>query len=843
MKMKAKKKLQKNKEKQKEISIDEALSTIKEYNFNKEKLKNEKNIDIHIKQYSKVMAVIEYNGEKYYFNEKARWFEFIDEGESINKFICSTFHLVAIIKELNFKCFYPTDKDNIPNEIKKNNYDSDSLNSQNTEEDICAAFNNENITKIIKNPLNDDALLEKFKGRYKPQIKTISDISLNSSIYFSDEANNDLYIDLFEQNRKDFEGFLFKNCNILYLLGPKGVSKSLFLMFQSFSLLNEIEKYPLLYINYKKMDNFNILFKKNVFKKEMIYLFFKEKDLKYFYQSGAYKSITKQKLMKFILEFITYLLNIYKNTFRKKIIAIIDNFDTDNDEEISSIQNLINLIKTEEHINKIKLIVSGNSKFLNSKLLLYLKNELNFKNPNNGEVLSYYNIELNEKNDIKSSPLYYYKIKDIKSENELNSFKEESISQENKKFEKYNIYGVHYSLLNSDKKIKISELEKYYDILPIEYLVFNINKDNTISFNFHNEIFKLAAKRYIEFSIKDDSFRYILNDNNKNRVLQGIFEEKLLTLLISYNKVGLEDLYFKEENILEVYELYDFQYSYYTKTKKKFIKNKPIIIIQENYFGQNYDLIILIPDLYSESYIAYFIQIGLNKTKTQIEVINKDLTEKESKYKNGIKKFIGHDINRLELIFIFDYETQRSLKNNNKPYGALHCKEKNISFLLFSLEDYKLYEAPDMEIFSKLIKFEINKARNNIMKEINNNTTNNYKRKRNYNESKGEFSFLDEEEITAINNFINDDILANYIISSNSEINIKNLNQYERDKIYIFHNEYKNIYIIENKYYEIDNEELKYITKSNIKRYLNYESAILEKINETKKQSPRLKSH
>ena len=71
MKMKAKKKLQKNKEKQKEISIDEALSTIKEYNFNKEKLKNEKNIDIHIKQYSKVMAVIEYNGEKYYFNEKA----------------------------------------------------------------------------------------------------------------------------------------------------------------------------------------------------------------------------------------------------------------------------------------------------------------------------------------------------------------------------------------------------------------------------------------------------------------------------------------------------------------------------------------------------------------------------------------------------------------------------------------------------------------------------------------------------------------------------------------------------------------------------------------------------
>ena len=81
------------------------------------------------------------------------------------------------------------------------------------------------------------------------------------------------------------------------------------------------------------------------------------------------------------------------------------------------------------------------------------------------------------------------------------------------------------------------------------------------------------------------------------------------------------------------------------------------------------------------------------------------------------------------------------------------------------------------------------------------------------------------------------------MIRSNSETNIKNLNQYERDKIYIFHNEYNNIYIIENKYYEIDNEELIYVTKSTIDRFLNYESAILEKISETKKQSPRLKSY
>ena len=496
--MEEKKKQQKNKEKQKELSIDDALSTIKKYKFNKEKLKNEKNIDIHIMVYTEKDVLIEYNGEIYHFDKKARWFEFIDEGASIKKFICSKLYLNTIINELNFKSFYSTNKYNIPNEIKKNdkkdNYDSDSLNSQNNVEDICAAFDNENITKIIKNPLNYDGLLEKFKGRYKHEIKTISDLSLNSSIYFQDEANNALDITLLLQNKNDFEYFLLINYNILYLLGPKGVSKSLFLMLQSL-FLNKAYEFPLLYINYKQMDNFNILRKKNIFKKEMIYLFFNEDELKDFYQSGPYKSITKQKLMKFISNFITYLLNIYQNTFRKKIIAIIDNFDTDDEEEISSLQNLINLIKTEEHRNKIKLIISGNNKFLNSKLLLYLKNELNFKNPNNGEVLFYYNIELNEKNDIKSSPLYYYKIKDIKSENEINSVKEESISQERKKFEKYNIYGIHYSLLNSDKKIKISELENYYDILPIEYLVLNINKDNTITFNFHNEIFKLACKK------------------------------------------------------------------------------------------------------------------------------------------------------------------------------------------------------------------------------------------------------------------------------------------------------------------------------------------------------------
>ena len=201
------------------------------------------------------------------------------------------------------------------------------------------------------------------------------------------------------------------------------------------------------------------------------------------------------------------------------------------------------------------------------------------------------------------------------------------------------------------------------------------------------------------------------------------------------------------------------------------------------------------------SYKAYFIQIGTNKTRTQICKIKADLNENESKYKEGIQTFTDCSIIKVELVFIFDKDTQIGLKNKNEFSGAQYCIENNILFYLFSIEDYKLCSTKDMEIFILIDKFEASKPK--------------LIGKRNYNKSKGDFSFLEIEEILLINSFIGDDILNNYIISKGG-LYIYNLNQCKKESIYIFYKEKERIYIIKQKYYQIKDGKLVNIKKSDI---------------------------
>ena len=82
------------------------------------------------------------------------------------------------------------------------------------------------------------------------------------------------------------------------------------------------------------------------------------------------------------------------------------------------------------------------------------------------------------------------------------------------------------------------------------------------------------------------------------------------------------------------------------------------------------NLLILIPIKSLNSFIAYFIQIGTNKTNNQINIIKTDLNENKSKYKEGIETFTGCNIIKAKLVFIFDKNTQNGFKNKNEFYGA-----------------------------------------------------------------------------------------------------------------------------------------------------------------------------
>ena len=131
-----------------------------------------------------------------------------------------------------------------------------------------------------------------------------------------------------------------------------------------------------------------------------------------------------------------------------------------------------------------------------------------------------------------------------------------------------------------------------------------------------------------------------------------------------------------------------------------------------------------------------------------------------------------------------------------------------------------------MELFILLDKFEAYKP-----KKIG---------KRAYNNSKGDFSFLTIEETQLINGFIEDDILNNYIISNGSDY-IYNLNQCQKESIYIFFNEEERIYIIKQKYYQIKDGKLINIKKSNINQKEKFESRIFNKIEEPNRLGKKAK--
>ena len=170
---------------------------------------------------------------------------------------------------------------------------------------------------------------------------------------------------------------------------------------------------------------------------------------------------------------------------------------------------------------------------------------------------------------------------------------------------------------------------------------------------FHNDIYKLTVKKRISTLISEITLKDFM-ENWKDRIIQGIFEEKLLTLFISYNKLGLQNLIFCDENRIEIFEINKLKDNCYKKTTQALKFGKPIIITQENFMGKNYDLLLLLPSQFD--YIAYFIQIGLNKNKSQIELIKNELTINESKFISGIKELIGYNIVEIKLLFIFDKE-------------------------------------------------------------------------------------------------------------------------------------------------------------------------------------------
>ena len=287
----------------------------------------------------------------------------------------------------------------------------------------------------------------------------------------------------------------------------------------------------------------------------------------------------------------------------------------------------------------------------------------------------------------------------------INNIDEDLILNEINELEKYSFYELFFAEELHNKKLSYEEVTKKDNLLrfmPLEYFkiilkdgeiginIANLEgeKNKVAYFTFYNQLYKEALKRKIAFKVEKGMLTRLLGDEQYPRTVFGVCFEKLITLLLRYNQINDFDLKFEKSNIKEVIEISNFKEKNIINKSifKNIDKEKPILITQFNYFGKFYDLLIIIK--HKDLFYSNFIQIGVDKTEKDIEIIENDLKGNEISYNDNICDALGINkkLNKISLTFIFDLETQRI---NNFLSGLYFYKKKKVDCYLFSIKDCK----------------------------------------------------------------------------------------------------------------------------------------------------------
>ena len=249
---------------------------------------------------------------------------------------------MKVFRDLNIQ-YYSTNIDKLNSSLKS---------KISNDNNIFDVFKQENISIIYKIEADERKIKDLFNSKNNIKWEIISDVSLNAGFYYPENKNDKLNLNIFSKNIDKLKSFYWRdNRNILYLLGPKGSSKSLFLI--HFCVIFNIMPIPTLYINYKILKNLDEKKRKYIFKREIVYLFHDFERFKDFYNAKYHRLIEgeKDEFLHCLKEFIQTLLNIYENTFDENtILIIIDNFDEDNENLFSEMENLINLVNENSRL-------------------------------------------------------------------------------------------------------------------------------------------------------------------------------------------------------------------------------------------------------------------------------------------------------------------------------------------------------------------------------------------------------------------------------------------------------------------------------------------------------------
>jgi len=206
--------------------LDKRLYLIKKNNFKyTEEFKKEYGFEFTELKSGNSIHLIIFEGESKRISKYSRIMAFINENTIIYKFIYNIAVLKKILNELKFEYFIYKDKDS-----------NDSFDSEISDNKIVNIFYNIEIVELTRMQTPYQNIIEKFKNRYKDNIKLICDLSLNSSFYYPLCCKDELQLN-FDDLIDKFEYFYNSESEILYLFGPKSSSKSIGLIYYCFWVL------------------------------------------------------------------------------------------------------------------------------------------------------------------------------------------------------------------------------------------------------------------------------------------------------------------------------------------------------------------------------------------------------------------------------------------------------------------------------------------------------------------------------------------------------------------------------------------------------------------------------
>ena len=531
-------------------------------------------------------------------------------------------------------------------------------------------------------------------------IKSLSFLSSNAMFYYPNNYEDIFHLfNEYDSLRKKLLT-LIKNNHVIQVFGPKSCFKTTFLLFMRFCLNRD--KKGVFYINYEYLSK-NQSMKKTILYNELLYSALSREDVKKIYDLRLLDVMEYENSMEDIKKVIeSYMEKIEKVVNLRKVI-ILDNVKNLNYAENKILEDIIFKFKCTN--KKITLIICGDGEFFNKNIRLNLSGtedkiklfNLHFNNNLKEQKTNY----LGNKFSYFKNPSFFIE------ENDLSKYEKdkiEFIQEENHYCQNYKFQYLFYMYEYNEYCFSLKDFGDFhsFDLLPNYYNIQIDNVNNKVTLKFNNLIFKKVIMAQISFGVQKLLYQELLFNTKFPRLAFGIGLEYLIILLFMYNRFDYGNLKIAKENIIEIEKISKIKDINFIKQlkKPKLIKDKSILIHQENFRGEFYDLLIIHTSIRENT--AIFIQIGTDKTELQISKIKVEFETYKESYQINLKEFLGITIHKIGLLFIFDKDTQL----NQKAQGRDICYKKNIKYYLFDIHDCKLYNEVDWKIYP-LLHFEM----------------------------------------------------------------------------------------------------------------------------------------